>query len=112
VRARTAAVVLASFYSFAAEGKVPAGEHRTRRLTLWAIDTAAEEENLEVTVAEVEKVLADFGRTWEGLSGDERREVLRSLVEYLKVYPDHAELKLLFRPEVRLGLDLRRAARP
>lgn len=78
---------------------------RRQRERLAEIDAvAAEEENLEVTVAEVEQVLADFGRTWEGLSGDERREVLRSLVEYLKVYPDHAELKLIFRPATRLDL--------
>jgi site-specific DNA recombinase len=61
-------------------------------------------ENIEVTLAEVEQVLEDFSQTWEGMPVDERREVMRSLVEYLKVYSDHAELKLVFQPEV--GLDL------
>jgi site-specific DNA recombinase len=70
---------------------------------------ASEGGNLAVSLAEVEQVLEDFNRTWEEMSGDERREVMRSLVEYLKVYPDHAELKLIFQPEVRLDLSFGRS---
>ena len=85
-------------------------EKRKLRERLAEIDTvAAEGENFELTLAEVEKVLNDFGSTWEGLSADERREVIRSLVEYLKVYPDRADLKLIFLPEVRLSLKFRSA---
>jgi site-specific DNA recombinase len=54
------------------------------------------EENLEVSLAEVKKTLLDFPKVWDALEPEERREVLRSLVEELKVFKDRAELKLLF----------------
>jgi len=84
-------------------------EKRKLRERLAEIDgQAAAGENLEVTLAEVEQVLEDFSQTWEGMPTDERREVIRSLVEYLQVYPDHADLKLVFQPEKRLSLDFGR----
>lgn len=62
----------------------------------------------ELALAEVEQALDDFGATWEVRSGDERREMLRSMVEHLRVFPDYAELKILCLPEVRLDLRFRR----
>ena len=64
--------------------------------------------DLELLVTEVEKTLRSFGSTWETLTADEQREVLRSLVEYLDVYQGQMELKLLFTPVVTLSLDFPR----
>jgi site-specific DNA recombinase len=68
--------------------------------------------DLELVVAEAEKILQSFGSTWEALTADEQREVLRSLVECLDVYHDHMELKLLFTPAVTLSLDFPRGRQP
>jgi hypothetical protein len=67
---------------------------------------------LESLVAEVEETLLSFSSTSGALTVDEQREVLRSLVEYLDVYPDHMELKLLFTPAVTLSLRLPRGRKP
>ena len=64
--------------------------------------------DLELLVGEVEKTLENFTATWSGLAVDEQRELLRSLVEYLDVYPDRMELKLLFTPAVTLNINFRR----
>jgi len=64
--------------------------------------------DLELLVAEVESTLLSFGATWEALTVDEQRELLRSLVECLDVYPGHMELKLVFAPAVTLSLDFQR----
>jgi DNA invertase Pin-like site-specific DNA recombinase len=58
----------------------------------------------ELALSEVAQALDDFSAAWDTLSVDERREMLRSIVEYLRVYPEHAELKILCLPEVRLDL--------
>jgi len=68
--------------------------------------------NLEMMVAEAEKILLDFSSTWEALTADEQREVLRSLVEYLDVYQYHMELKLLFTPALTLSLKFARGRKP
>lgn len=61
--------------------------------------------DLEVSIGEVEAILDDFAITWDTMTLDEQRECLRSLVEYLKVYEDRLELKLVFMPEVVLPLE-------
>jgi len=66
-----------------------------------------EEESLEVTLAEVRSVLADFPTLWEALTLEERRETLRLLIEQLAVYKTHAELKLLFVDPIPIPLDFR-----
>ena len=43
-------------------------------------------------------------------TGDERREMLRLVVDELRVYPDYAELKLMLLDPIRL--DLSRSRRP
>ena len=48
--------------------------------------------------------MADFPALWESLEQEERREVLRLLVEELKVYKTHAEMKLLFLDPVQFPL--------
>ena len=55
--------------------------------------------------------LADFAGTWEDMTIDEQRECLRALVEHLRVYEDHLELKLVFTPEVTLPLESGRKGR-
>jgi site-specific DNA recombinase len=67
--------------------------------------------DVEILIAEVEKLLGTFSATWEAMSQDEQRETIRSLVEYLKVYEDHMDLKLVFTPVVRLGFDFPRGRR-
>lgn len=66
-----------------------------------------EEQSVAVTLAEVRSMLADFPVVWEALGHEERRESLRLLVEHLKVYKTHAELKLLFLDPVEIPLDFR-----
>jgi hypothetical protein len=66
------------------------------------------EETWEVTLAEVRRMVKDFPAVWEALTLEERRETLRLLVESLKVYRTHAELKLLFLDPVQIPLDFRR----
>jgi site-specific DNA recombinase len=69
----------------------------------------AQEESLEVSLAEVQTVLKDFPKMWDELELEERREVLRLLIEELKVNKTHAELKLLFLSPVTIPLNARRA---
>jgi site-specific DNA recombinase len=60
--------------------------------------------HLEVSLNEVRKVLADFPTLWETLEHEERQEVLRLLVEELKVFKTHAEMKLLFLDPIQFPL--------
>ena len=53
-------------------------------------------EHIELTLTEVRKVLQEFPTVWEALEHEERREMLRLLIEELRVYRTHIELKLLF----------------
>jgi hypothetical protein len=66
---------------------------------------STKEKGLEVTLAEVRQALADFPTVWEALTLEERREMLRLLIEELKVFKPHAELKLVFLDPVRIALD-------
>jgi site-specific DNA recombinase len=69
-------------------------------------------EDLALTMEEVEHALDDFMGVWDILSPEERREMMRAIIEQLRVYPEHAELKLLCLPEVRLDLKLKRGRKP
>lgn len=64
----------------------------------------SQEENLEVTLKEVQSMLKDFPKMWDELELEERREVLRLLIEELKVSPTHMQLKLLFLEPVTISL--------
>lgn len=66
-----------------------------------------EDETLAVTLAEVRSMLADFPSLWQALTLEERREALRLLIEELKVFKTHAELKLLFLEPVEIPLPAR-----
>jgi site-specific DNA recombinase len=80
---------------------------------LGALDDELEaEQTLEVTLAEVRKALKDFSAVWEALTLEERRETLRLLIEHLKVYKEHAELKLLFLDPISFSTDFRHGTRP
>lgn len=70
------------------------------------------EQTLEVTLAEIRKALDSFPEVWETLTLEERREMLRLLVEYLKVYPTYAELKLVFLGPMQISTDFRHGKRP
>jgi site-specific DNA recombinase len=79
---------------------------------LAALETEVEaEQGLEVTLGEVRKALADFPTIWEALTLEERREMLRLLIEELKVSPKQAELKILFLEPVQLPIDFRQTKR-
>jgi len=73
------------------------------------LDTAAaREESLEIEIEQVHQALHEFGGTWGQLTFDEQRELLRSLIEHLRVWRDRAELKLLFMPPTTISLQLKR----
>jgi site-specific DNA recombinase len=63
-----------------------------------------EGETLEVNLAEVKQVLQDFPKVWDVLEHEEKQEMLRLLVEHLKVSKERAELKLLFLDPVEINL--------
>jgi len=63
-----------------------------------------DEERLELSLAEVKKTLQDFPQVWDALEHEERREVLRLLVESLHIFKDRAELKLLFMEPMNIPL--------
>jgi len=72
----------------------------------------SQEENLEVSLAEVQSLLKDFPKMWEELELEERREVLRLLIEELSVNKTQAELKLLFLEPVTISLTKKYVASP
>lgn len=49
-----------------------------------------------MTLTEVKSAMKDFPRIWQELELEERRELLRLLIEELNVFKTHVELKLLF----------------
>jgi hypothetical protein len=65
----------------------------------------AQEQTLKVTLAEVHQTLENFPQVWDELEHEEQQEVLRLLTEYLKVHPDHDELKLVFMEPITFSLD-------
>ena len=64
----------------------------------------AEQEGVEVSLEEVRAMLQDFGTTWDHLTVDEQREMLRALVEELAIWPDRAHLRLVLMPPVEIDL--------
>jgi site-specific DNA recombinase len=70
------------------------------------------EQSLEVSLAEVRTALDSFPDVWETLTLEERREMLRLLIESLKVYKTHAELKLVFLEPMQFSTDFSRGKRP
>jgi hypothetical protein len=80
-------------------------EKRRLRQRLEAIETELESAgDVELTIGEVERSLEQFGEMWESLTVDERRELVRSLVESLTITPEGLKVKLVFMPEVRIAL--------
>src|SRR5262249_52277053 len=80
---------------------------------LATLDEALEaEQTLEGTLAEGRAALNAFPAVWEALTLEERREMLRLLIEHLKVYSTHAELKLLFLDPIVFSTDFRHGKRP
>jgi site-specific DNA recombinase len=67
-----------------------------------------DEEQLELSLAAVKSTLKDFPQVWEALEHEERRDVLRLLVESLGIYKDRLELKLLFMEPVAIPLKVHR----
>ena len=59
---------------------------------------------MEISLAEVKRTLSDFPKLWGSLEHEERREVLRLLIESLKVHKAYAELKLLFLDPITVPL--------
>ena len=64
----------------------------------------AECENAEVSFAAAREALSRFNQVWDSLEIEERRELVRLLVENMKVYSDRVDLKLLFAPEESIAL--------
>jgi hypothetical protein len=78
-----------------------------RRLSTLEIELG-ELEAVEVTFAEVKRVLIEFPKVWEALEFEEKRETLRLLIERLHVYKTHLELKLLFLEPMEIPFILQR----
>jgi len=80
---------------------------RKKELQAWMgqlNEEVSQTENLEVSLAEVRKVLQEFPTLWDSLEHEEKQEVLRLLIESLKVYKTHAEMKLLFLDPIQFPL--------
>ena len=67
------------------------------------------EERLEIDLDEVDTVWRDLAIAWEHLEFEQKREVLRLLIEKVSVYPDHVELQPFHLPA--RTLDTRRSGR-
>jgi site-specific DNA recombinase len=65
------------------------------------------EGELNVTLEQVRTTLGKFTETWDCLTVDEQREVLRLLVESLTVSKSSATLKLLFHDPIEFSVDFR-----
>jgi site-specific DNA recombinase len=68
----------------------------------------AEAEAVEVNLDQVRRTLANFDQVWDAMTIDEQREMLRGLVEHLKVWKDRAELKLVFFPPMEIPVVFKR----
>jgi site-specific DNA recombinase len=66
-------------------------------------------EHIEVSLAEVQQVLQDVSAAWGSLQFEERREILKLLVEKVAVHPDKVELHLYHLPVQEL--ETRRSGR-
>jgi len=66
-------------------------------------------ERLEVSLDEVQKALQDMSGAWDRLEFEEKREILRLLVEKVAVHPDRVVLHLYHLPAQ--GLETRRSGR-
>jgi len=71
-----------------------------------------EEEAVGVTLAEVKRALKDFPKVWDALALEEKREMLRLLVERLDVGKTTADLKLLFIDPLKVPMLLKRGRKP
>ncbi len=60
--------------------------------------------SLEVTLTEVKQALSDFSKVWAALEPEEKREMLRLLIEDLRLYKDRICIKVLFLPEQRQAI--------
>ena len=56
----------------------------------------ARNEEVEINMEAARQVLSSFDQVWKSLDIQERREMLRHLLDNLVVYPDHMEMKLVF----------------
>jgi len=64
----------------------------------------ARTEMAEIGFQSVKAALAEFPKVWDNLEIGERRELIRQLVEDLRVFKTHLEMKLLFLTKVRIPL--------
>lgn len=75
------------------------------RRELEEIDSSlAANESVEVSLEAARDALKRFSQVWESLEIQEKRELLRNLVERLEVHEDKLVLKLVFLPEVAVAL--------
>ena len=71
----------------------------TERLRALDIQLARNEE-VEINMEAARQVLSSFDQVWKSLDIQERREMLRHLLDSLVVYPDRMEMKVVFTPLV------------
>jgi DNA repair exonuclease SbcCD ATPase subunit len=64
----------------------------------------AEQENAHISLQAAQEALKQFPKVWEHLEIQERRELIRQLIERLQVYGDKMVLKLVFSPEAGVAI--------
>ncbi len=62
-----------------------------------------------IRLENVKTALAEFPKVWDGLEIEERRELLRQLIERLEIGKTQMTLKLVLLPEVIVDISSRRA---
>jgi hypothetical protein len=63
-----------------------AQKQKAQKRLLTLEDELGEQAAVEVTLAEVKRVLIEFPRVWEALEFEGKREILRLLIEHLHVF--------------------------
>jgi site-specific DNA recombinase len=61
-------------------------------------------ENIEFSFEAARKALQEFPQIWDALEMEDKRELVRLLVEKLEVYKDHLIVKLAFLDEINISL--------
>lgn len=64
----------------------------------------ARNEDFEISLSKARQALKQFDKVWSHLDIQERRELLRNLIERLDVYSDRFVLKIVFLPEVAMPI--------
>jgi site-specific DNA recombinase len=65
--------------------------------------TLAQREELQLNLESAKEALRDFPLVWENLEIQEKRELLRQLLDQLVIYPDRMVMRLLLMPPIEIS---------